>query len=114
VGHCAEARRVLRELDKELAATGARSGRSLVWTAADREVLALIASAIDRKCDLQRDYSAAEDAKTRVKISAELRFIEAAVARLLRQVHTDTPAPESQQIQARAAVMRRWHPNAAG
>jgi hypothetical protein len=48
---------VRRELDKELAETGARSGRSLVWTAADREVLTLIASAIDRKCDLQRDYS---------------------------------------------------------
>ena len=115
MGHCAEARRVRRELDKELAETGVRSGRSLVWTAADREVLALIASAIDRKCDLQRDYSAAEDAKTRVKISAELRRIEAAVARLLKQVHTETPAPESQRtIQARAAVMRRWHPNAAG
>jgi hypothetical protein len=114
VAHCAEARRVRRELDNELAETGVRSGRSLVWTAADREVLTLIASAIDRKCDLQRDYSAAEDAKTHVKIGAELRLIEVAVARLLKQVHTDTPAPESQQtIQARAAVMRRWHPNAA-
>jgi hypothetical protein len=114
VAHCAETRRVRRELDKELVETGARSGRSLLWTAADREVLTLIASAIDRKCDLQRDYSAAKDPKTRVKISAELRLIETAVARLLKQVHTDTSAPESQRtIQARAAVMRRWHPDAA-
>jgi hypothetical protein len=64
VAHCAETCRVRRELDKELAETSARSGRSSVWTAADREVLTLIASAIDRKCDLQSDYSAAEDAKT--------------------------------------------------
>jgi hypothetical protein len=114
VAHCAEARRVRRELDKELAETGARSGRSLVWTAADREVLAW--SAIDRKCDLQRDYSAAEDAKTRVKVSAEIRLLENSISRMLRQIKTDTPAPESlRSIKARAAVMRRWHPdNAAG
>jgi hypothetical protein len=107
---------VRRELDKELAETGARSGRSLVWTAADREVLALIGSAIDRKCDLQRDYSAAEDAKTRVKVSAEIRLLENSISRTLRQIKTDTPAPESlRSIKARAAVMRRWHPdNAAG
>jgi hypothetical protein len=36
-------------------------GDHLVGTAADREVLTLIASAIDRKTDLQHDYSAAED-----------------------------------------------------
>lgn len=46
--HCAEARRVRRELDKELAATATATGRSLVWTAADRQVLQLIMSAIDR------------------------------------------------------------------
>ena len=60
MAHCAEARRVPRELDHQLAATAAASGRAVVWTAQDREVLELIASAIDRKRDLQRNYAAAD------------------------------------------------------
>ena len=116
MAHCVEARRLRRELDKELADAGARSGRTLTWTAQDRENLALIASTIDRKCELGRDYAAAEDAKDRVRLSAEIRLLENSVSRMLRQIRTDTPAPESQRtIMARAAARRRWHPdNAAG
>ena len=115
MAHCAEARRVRRELDKELAAAGERTGRKLLWTAADTEILQLIASSIDRKCDLQRDYDAAADAKDRVRVSSEIRLLESSIERLLRRIKTDIPAPESQRtIMARAAVMRRWHPDAAG
>jgi short-subunit dehydrogenase len=109
MAHCAEARRVRRELDKQLAATAAASGRTLVWTAQDREVLELIASAIDRKCDLQRDYAAAEEAKTLAKISAELRLTEASIARLLKQVSTDAPQPMSlRSLKAQRAARVRW------
>jgi hypothetical protein len=51
----------------------------------------------------------------RVKLSAELRLLEGSLARLLKQVKTDVPAPESQvTIQARRAAMKRWHPDATG
>jgi hypothetical protein len=110
-----ETRKVPRELDSELASASARTGRSLVWTAADREVLALIASAIDRKVALARNYAAAEDVKTKVKLSAELRLLEGHLSRLLRAVQTDIPQNESQTtIKARRAAMRRWHPDATG
>jgi hypothetical protein len=55
-----EARKVLRELDDELASASRRVGKSLVWTATDREVLTLIDGTIDRKVHLTRDYAAAE------------------------------------------------------
>jgi hypothetical protein len=56
-----EALNVLRELDSELAAAGEAAGRSLVWTAADRELLSLVADTIDRKVDLTVLYEATVD-----------------------------------------------------
>jgi short-subunit dehydrogenase len=109
MAHCAEARRVRRELDEQLAASAAASGRTLVWTAQDRAVLELIASAIDRKNDLQRYYEAADEAKTLAKISAELRLTEASIARLLKQVSTDAPQTMSlRSVKAQRAVRARW------
>ncbi|WP_235674636.1 hypothetical protein [Mycolicibacterium pulveris] len=113
-GHCAEARKVLRELDAELAASSERTGTTLVWTAADRAVLDAIAANIDRRVDLTADYQASTEPKVRVKLSAELRLLEGALARLLKEVHTDIPAPESQTtIKARRAANARWHPRHA-
>lgn len=109
MAHSAEARRVRRELDQQLAASAAATGRDLIWSAQDRVVLSLIASVIDRKNDLQRDYAAATDAKTRVKVSAELRLVEGSIERFLRRVHTDIPAPMSRRSQkAQAAARVRW------
>ena len=45
MNHTAAARKVLRELDAELAASGKRTGQELVWDASDRIVLELIAAA---------------------------------------------------------------------
>lgn len=59
MAHCAEARRVRRELDEQLAAASAATGRDLVWTAQDRVVLSLITSAIDRKLNLIGDQEGA-------------------------------------------------------
>jgi hypothetical protein len=115
MAHSAAARRVRRELDKQLAATAAATGRDLVWTAQDRIVLSLIQAAIDRTCDLQRDYAAAEDGKTRAKLSAELRLLEANIERLVRRVKTDVPAPMSRRSQkAQAASLVRWRGSDAG
>ena len=51
----------------------------------------------------------------RVKLSAELRLLEGSLARLLKQVKTDVPAPKSQvTIKARHAEMKRWHPDGTG
>lgn len=111
----AAARKVLRELDAELASASKRAGKSLVWTAADRELLTLIASNIDRRADLAALYAAAEDAKAKVKLSAELRLLEGALSRLLKMLQTDIPAPENQvTLKARHAAMKRWHPDATG
>jgi hypothetical protein len=41
-----EAKKVLRELDEELAAASKATGKSLVWTASDRELLTLIADSM--------------------------------------------------------------------
>lgn len=113
MAHCAEARRVRRELDQQLAATAAATGRDLVWTAQDRVVLSLIQAAIDRIGDLQRDYAQADQAKTRIKISAELRLVEAQVGRLVKQVKTDVPAPLGlRSVKAQRAARARWSKDA--
>ena len=109
-GHSSEARRVRRELNAELASTAAASGQALEWSAAERQILALTASAIDRKCDLATDYAAATDAKGRVKLATELRLVEAHIERLLRRIKTDIPQPESTTTQkARMAANTRWN-----
>jgi len=71
-----EARKVLRELDSELAAASERTGTNLVWTAADRELLSLIGDSIDRHADLAAHYANADEVKVRVKLSAEMRLLE--------------------------------------
>jgi hypothetical protein len=75
-----EALNVLQELDSELAAVSERTGRSLVWTATDRELLSLIADTIDRKVDLTVLYEATPDISPRVRLSAEIRLLEGSLA----------------------------------
>lgn len=107
--HSADASRVRRELDKELAESAAVSGRELVWSAAETQVLELISAAIDRKVDLSRDYAAATEPNVRVKLSGEIRLTEGHVARLLKQVKTDVPEPVSRVSQkAQMAARTRW------
>lgn len=104
-----EARKTLRELDKELADSAARSGQKLVWTAADRAILGLLADQIDRKQALFVEYQHVEDAKDRVKLSGEMRLLEQSIARLLRQIKTEMPPPQSlRSIQAQRAARARW------
>jgi hypothetical protein len=105
----AEARKVLRELDKELESAARRSGRSLEWSAADRAVLGLISASFDRISDLNADYEACSETKLKVKLSTELRLLETAAARLLKQIKTDLPAPDGKKtVRARRAANARW------
>lgn len=111
----AEARKVLRELDKDLSDARSRQGVNLVWSAAEASILAQIASVLDRKADFLAVYEAAEDVKTRLKVSAEVRLLEGLSARLVRMVKTDLAQPESMTtVKARRAAKRRWQRDASG
>jgi len=81
----------------------------------DRAVLELIADTVDRRVDLAAEYAAAEDTTRRVKLSAELRLLEGSLARLLRMVSTDVPAPESQKARGTRTdrPARRWRPGSS-
>lgn len=111
----AEARKVLRELDKELESAGRRAHKKLEWSAAERAILDLISANFDRISDLRMAYQDAAEVKVQIKLSTELRLLEQAAARLLKQIKTDLPAPESKTtVRARAAANTRWDRNAAG
>lgn len=110
----AAARKVLRDLDKELAAASARQGQTLVWSAQERAILAQISSILDRKAEFLKLYAAAEDINAKLKISAEVRLLEQAAARLLRGINTDiAPAPSRRTVMARRAAAARWDRDAA-
>ena len=106
-----EAQKLLDDLDKELQVNGINAGRKLSWSAAESQLLAMIADAVDRRVDLKVQYrlAAAEEPKLAVKISGELRMLEALAARLLRQISTEAPKAETMRsVKARRAVMTRW------
>jgi hypothetical protein len=112
----AEARKVRRELDKELAAAGLRSGQNLVWSAQEEAILGLISDEIDRKEVLLEAWREATDAKVQCKLSAEARLLEQSIARMLKPINTELPARESNKtMRARRAARVRWdRENAAG
>jgi hypothetical protein len=115
VAKSAEARKVLRELDRELADAGARKGVGLVWSAAEASILAQIASVLDRKADFLEAYEGSDELMVRLKISAEVRLLEGLAARLVRTVKTDLAQPESLvSVKARRAANARWERNASG
>ena len=104
-----EARKVLRELDRELADAGRSKGVTLVWSAAEAAILAQIASVLDRKADFLEMYEAADSVSDRLKLSAEVRLLEGLSARLVRLVRTDLALPESRTtVKARHAAEQRW------
>jgi hypothetical protein len=108
--HTPQARKLLRALDSELASSSQRLGGNVEWTQQDRAVLELIASNIDRTVDLSARYddADAEDTKARLKLSAELRLLEAALARLLKQIDTEPVVPSRRSQQAQRAARARW------
>ncbi|MGV0607372.1 hypothetical protein [Mycolicibacterium sp. XJ1904] len=104
-----------RELDKELADAGLRSGQNLVWSAQEEAILGLILDEIDRKAVILNAWEEATDPKVVCKLSAEARLLEQSIARLLKSVKTDLPARESNKtMRARRAANTRWDRDAAG
>lgn len=100
---------MLRGLDKELAAASARQGQTVVWSAQELAVLGQIGSILDRKADFLVAYDSAAEVKVRLKISAELRLLEQAAARLVASIRTDIPAPQSLRSRnAAKAANARW------
>lgn len=109
--HTPEARKVLDGLDADLARSATKLGRTLSWTAAEIEARNMIATTIDRRCDVAGAYAACDrdDAKNLVRLSAEWRMLDASVVRLLKIVETDVPQPMSQRsAKAQRAVRARW------
>lgn len=64
---------------------------------------------VDRIADLSSDYATAQDSKSRVKLSAEIRLCDSSLARLLRLIRTDVPhAPSQTTLKAQRAANARW------
>jgi hypothetical protein len=110
--HCAVALSVLKALDEELAANGKRRGLDLSWSVADqrkREMLADQFDACERAKKLRQLASADADAKLFVKLNAEVRQCNTQITRLLNEIKTDVPAPQSlTSIKATRAINTRW------
>lgn len=111
----AEARKVLRALNAEQRAARERTGLDIVWTAAEDAILGQIATILDRKSELSELYEKARSVPNKVKLSAEIRLLEQAAARLVKQVNPDIPEAESPRTRrARRAAHARWDRNGAG
>jgi hypothetical protein len=106
-----EAQRVLCALDAELAAAPKVAERELVWSAAEREVLDLIAEQIDRKVELAQRYAEAEQTRLKIALATEVRLTEVAIARLLKLINTEVPQDpplSATSMKARRAAQTRW------
>jgi len=97
------------KLVAELADSSRERGEELEWSAAEQAALDMAMCAVDRKVDLYARYLASDDDKVRVKLSGEIRLLEASVDRLLKRVPTDAPEPVARVSQkARDAAHVRW------
>jgi hypothetical protein len=106
-----EAQRVLSALDAELTAAAKQAGRDLVWSAAERETLDLIASQIDRKVELAQRYAEADQVRVKIALATEVRLTEVSVARLLKLITTEVPEEpplSATSMKARRAAQSRW------
>jgi hypothetical protein len=106
-----EARRLLKELDAELAENGARAGTTLAWSAAERQIITLILDAVDRRTDLAAELGGTADVRMRIRLSSEIRLTDGTIERLMRKITTAAPAPANESlrtIKARRAANVRW------
>ncbi len=109
-GKTAAAQAITAALDAELAVSAKAAGHELVWSAAEADVIAMIAAQIDRRVELSAAYEASESMATRLKIATELRLTEGAIARLYRSVSTGVAPPMSPTSQkAQRAARSRWN-----
>jgi hypothetical protein len=104
----------LAALDAELAKNSEALGQRLVWSAAEAVILELLADTVDRRAALESLMASTDDAKIRLKVAAELRLIDAALARLLREIKTELPPLRSRTSEkASRAARTRWDRDAS-
>jgi hypothetical protein len=71
----------------------------------------MLACTVDPRADVVAAYEAVDrdDAKNLVRLSAELRMLDAAVARMLKSLKVEVPQPMSPtSLKAQRAVRARW------
>jgi hypothetical protein len=110
--HTSEAPKLRKQLDDQLATLNRQTGRNQVWAATELAVLDMIVSQTDRKVELEKLYESTDDASEKVKISAEVRLLDAATERMLRKLNEAMPKPQAtgsrRSEKARAAANSRW------
>lgn len=81
----------------------------LVWSAAEADVIGMIASSVDRRVELSAAYAVCDDLGLKLKIATELRLLEGSIERLHRQASVEVPEPKSiTSIKASRAARSRW------
>jgi hypothetical protein len=105
-----ESQRLVAALDAELAESAIRNDRPhLAWSAAEADVIAMIAARVDRRVELSAQYAACDNTNVKLKIATELRLTEDAIARLYKQVSAEVPGPQSAtSMKASRAARSRW------
>ncbi|WP_156746298.1 hypothetical protein [Mycobacterium sp. 1423905.2] len=101
----------MAELESQLAVASRRHGRTVAFTPSEAAVVGMVCDEIDRKAGLKRLYGRAETVKEKLKISTEIRLLEASIDRMLRRVKVDMPAeaaPSVRTRKARHAANVRW------
>jgi hypothetical protein len=105
----AKATAVLDNLDRDLADTSKRLGERLSWSAAEVELRDILARTIDRRELLHGMLDKAETPKECVRLSTEIRLLNAAISKLLKEIRTEPTAQESRAtVRNRAAANVRW------
>jgi hypothetical protein len=107
----AEAQALIAALDSELAASAKATGRELVWSAQELDIIGMIGAAVDRRVELRAEYAqcSRQELAVKIKLAAELRLLEGSISRLHRQVSTEIPAALSiTSLKAQRAANARW------
>ena len=100
---------MLADLDADLAAAGGATGDRLEWTTEELVAREALADTIARRARVAEIWATATDPKLVVKLSVELRQLDAAVMRPLKEINAEAPPPESlTTVKARNAVNVRW------
>jgi DNA binding protein with HTH domain len=104
-----ESARLVAALNAELAEAARAVGHELVWSAAEADVIGMLAAGVDRRVELSAQYAACDNVNVKLKIATELRLLEQSIARLYRQVSTEVAAPRSiTSMKASRAAHSRW------
>lgn len=104
-----DSQRIVAALNAELAEAAKAAGHELVWSAAEADIIGMVAAAVDRRVELSAQYAACDNVNVKLKLATEIRLLEQSIARLYRQVSTEIPGPQSvTSMKASRAAHSRW------